>query len=75
MQRASNAVMGAFGLLYVSMLFAVLYIGYRSLVNFAFVFCVGLAFSLVARRTRSIWGVSLAHGLTNIALFIIFPNL
>jgi hypothetical protein len=35
----------------------------------------GAAFALVVRRTRSILGVTLAHGLTNIALFMIFPLL
>jgi len=73
MQRAAGAVMARFGLIYVSLLFAVLHIGYRSLADFAFVFCVGLGFSLVAQRTRSIWGVTLAHGLTNITLFLIYP--
>ena len=75
MQRAAEAVMSRFGLIYVSLLFAVLHIGYRSLADFAFVFCVGLGFSLVTQRTRSIWGVTLAHGLTNVTLFLIYPFL
>ena len=58
MQRASHEVMGAFGLLYVSMLFAVLYIGYRPLIDFAFAFCVELAFSLVTRRTPLLFSLT-----------------
>jgi membrane protease YdiL (CAAX protease family) len=73
LQRASQALLGSLGPLYVSLAFAVLHIGYRSLADFAFVFAAGLLFSQVAGRTRSIWGVTLAHGLTNIALFLIFP--
>lgn len=73
MQRASQALLGNLGLVYVSLAFAVLHIGYRSLADFAFVFAVGLLFSLVAARSRSILGVTLAHGLTNISLFLIFP--
>jgi len=73
LQRASHVLLGNLGVVYVSLAFAVLHIGYRSLPDFAFVFAVGLLFSLVARRSRSIWGVTLAHGLTNISLFLVFP--
>lgn len=75
MQRASFATLGKLGPVYVSMLFAVLHIGYGSLADFVFVFLVGFFFSLVVERTRSLLGVTLAHGLTNIALFLIFPFL
>jgi len=73
MQRAALATIKKLGPLYISLLFAVLHIGYRSLTDFVFVFLVGLFFSLVVGRTRSILGVTLAHGITNIALFLIFP--
>jgi hypothetical protein len=74
MQRAALDTYGTLGgLLYVSLLFAVLHIGYWSIRDFVFVFFVGLGFSLVAKSTNSIFGVTLAHGLTNIALFLIFP--
>jgi CAAX protease family protein len=75
MQRASQDVLSKYGLYYVSLLFAVLHIGYRSFFDFGFVLLVGLAFALITKHTRSIWGVSLAHGLTNIALYIIVPLL
>jgi hypothetical protein len=75
MQRAALVVMGRLSLLYISLLFAVLHIGYRSLADFVFVLFVGLFFSLVVERTRSLIGVTIAHGLTNISLFLIFPFL
>jgi len=75
MQRASQDVLGKYGLYYISLLFAVLHIGYRSFFDFGFVLLVGLAFALIAKHTRSIWGVTLAHGLTNITLYIIVPFL
>jgi hypothetical protein len=75
MQRAAIAVLNRAGLLYVSLLFAALHIGYRSLLDIAFVFCVGLYFSVAVERTRSLFGVTLAHGLTNVALFLVFPFL
>jgi len=73
MQRASVNTLKKYGPLYISVLFAVLHIGYKSWVDLAFVFLVGFAFSIVVERTRSLIGVTLAHGLTNISLFLVFP--
>jgi membrane protease YdiL (CAAX protease family) len=75
MQRAALEAIRKLGILYVSLVFAVLHIGYQSALNLAFVFLVGLFFSLVVARTRSILGVALAHGLTNIMLYLVFPVL
>jgi len=72
-QRTSVQALGRFGLLYTALLFAVLHIGYRSVVDMVFVFGVALLFGWVAERTWSLMGVSLAHGLTNIVLFLIMP--
>lgn len=67
--------MGGWGVLYVSLLFAAMHIGYLSLADLAFVFGVGTLFALVARWTGSILGVTLAHGLTNVTLFLVMPAL
>lgn len=75
MQRASIQALGRFGLLYVALLFAVLHIGYKSVPDIIFVFIVALLFGWVAEATWSLMGVSLAHGITNIVLFIIMPFL
>jgi uncharacterized protein len=75
MQRASLDALGKYGLYYVSLLFAVMHIGYRSVIDFLFVLVVGFVFGLIAKHTRSIWGVTLAHGLTNVVLYIILPFL
>ena len=75
MQRASIVVLNKLSFVYVSLLFAVLHIGYKSITDFVFVFLVGLFFSVVVKRTNSILGVTLAHSLTNITLFLIFPFL
>jgi membrane protease YdiL (CAAX protease family) len=72
-QRASVQALGRFGLLYVALLFAVLHIGYRSVPDVIFVFVVALVFGWVAESTWSLLGISLAHGLTNIVLFLILP--
>jgi hypothetical protein len=57
----------------VSLIFAVLHFGYRSLLDVVFVLVVALFFSVVVSTTRSLIGVTVAHGLTNVALFLIFP--
>jgi membrane protease YdiL (CAAX protease family) len=75
MQRATAGTLGAFSVPYVSALFAVLHVGYKSLVDVLFVFVVAMFFGYVTEKTRSIVGVSLSHGLTNIVLFLVAPFL
>jgi membrane protease YdiL (CAAX protease family) len=75
MQRAAGNVLGRWGMLYVALLFAVLHVGYRSLVDVLFVLGVGLFFGWTVERTRSLVGVTLSHGLTNIVLFLVMPFL
>lgn len=73
MQSTALRVLGRFGLLFVALVFGVLHIGYRSLLDVAFVFAVGLFFGWAVLKTRSIVGVTLAHGLINIVLFLVMP--
>lgn len=74
MQNAFISVMGKWGgLLFVSLIFAVLHFGYRSLWDVGFVFAVSLLFGVLTLISGSILGVTLAHGATNICLFLIFP--
>ena len=76
MQQTSSEALGRIrGIVYVSILFAVLHIGYNSLADIIFVFLVGFAFGLIVLRTGSLLGVTLAHGLTNIVLFLVVPFL
>jgi len=75
MQHAVERVFGGTGVVYVAGVFAVLHLGYRSLADLIFVFLVALYFGYYVRHTHSIFGVTLAHGLTNVSLFIIFPFL
>jgi hypothetical protein len=73
LQRAAIDFLGIWGIGFVAILFAVLHTGYRSLLDVLFVGAVGLFFGWVVHRTRSLLGVTLAHGLTNIILFLIMP--
>lgn len=73
LQTTSTALLGRSGVVYVAALFAALHIGYASITDVVFVFAVGLLFGLLVRRTGSIWGVTLAHALTNATLFLVAP--
>jgi membrane protease YdiL (CAAX protease family) len=73
MQQAAKESLGRFSIPYVSLLFAVLHVGYRSLLDVVFVFAVALFFGYAVEKTESLAGVTLAHGLTNIVLFLVAP--
>lgn len=73
MHYTSTRNLGRYGILYVASIFSVLHLGYKSLQDILFVFCVALFFSFAAIKTKSIVGVTLSHGFTNIGLFLIFP--
>ena len=76
MYRAAVETLGkCYGIIYISFIFAVLHITHRSPVDLIFVFAVALLFSMTVGFFRSLLGVSLAHGLTNIGLYIIWPHL
>lgn len=74
MQRAFIPLFGTVaGVLYVSLIFSVLHFGYKSALDAIFVFWAAVIFSAITLYTGSILGVTLAHGLTNITLFLVFP--
>jgi LysM repeat protein/membrane protease YdiL (CAAX protease family) len=75
MQSAASDALGKSAILYVTVIFAVLHLGYKSAVDVAFVFAVGLMFGLVVAKTRCLLGVTLSHGITNIALYLVVPFL
>ena len=55
------------------MLFAIMHMGFHSVLDVLFVFGVAMFFGWVVKKTGSLLGVTLAHGLTNIMLFLVFP--
>jgi membrane protease YdiL (CAAX protease family) len=64
-------VFGGWGIIYVSYIFAILHIGFLSWIDVVFVFGVALFFGWVVKKTGSLLGVTLSHGITNIILFIV----
>jgi membrane protease YdiL (CAAX protease family) len=75
MQRASLQSLGRIGFIYTAAVFAVLHIGYKSILDVIFVFAVGFLFAHIVQKTNAIWGVTLSHAITNISLFLVFPFL
>lgn len=47
--------------------------GFLSWIDVVFVFVVALFFGWVVKKTGSLFGVTLAHGITNIVLYLIIP--
>jgi LysM repeat protein len=75
MQSACRQTFGKLSILYVAVVFAILHLGYKSVSDVVFVFVVGLLFGWLVARTRSLLGVTLSHGITNIALYLVVPFL
>ncbi len=72
-QRGAVGSLGWWGIVYVSLLFAALHMGFRSWEDVIFVFGVAMFFGWVVKKTGSLFGVALSHGITNILLFLVLP--
>jgi uncharacterized protein len=75
MQQTSEPVLDRTGLVYVSLVFAVLHIGHLSALDVALVFVIAIFFAAIVKRTGSLLGVIIAHGITNSFLYLIGPYL
>jgi uncharacterized protein len=74
MQHASKPL-GSYGWIFVAVVYGVLQIWQGSVLHCIFSFGVGLYFGWIVKKTGSILGVSGAHGLINIGLYLIFPHI
>jgi membrane protease YdiL (CAAX protease family) len=73
LQRVTTTIFGNWGIVYISLLFAILHIGFLSLIDVGFVFLVALFFGWMVKKTGSLFGVILSHGIANVTLFIVAP--
>ncbi len=78
LQRTAVEAFGGWGIIYVSLLFASAHlihyweVGLTGiLIDITFVFIIALFFGWVVKKTGSLFGVTLAHGITNIILYYI----
>ena len=70
----SSAVMGGrAAILYTTVIFTAMHIGFLSVADLVFVFFVGLFFAYVAYRTGTLLGVIGCHTVLNIMLFMVAP--
>jgi len=73
MQYHATRTMGFAGIVLISALFGVLHIGNLTILDVLLAGSIGFIFSLVVRKTGSLYGVSISHGIINITLFLIAP--
>lgn len=73
MQYHAVKMMGWWGILFITTIFAVMHIGNLSYWDVLLAFALGGLYALVVRKTGSIYGVTLSHGLVNVILFLIGP--
>jgi membrane protease YdiL (CAAX protease family) len=74
LQHTFTEAMGARGIFTVSVIFGILHLG-NSWFDCLFAGMVGVMFALVVKKTGSIYGVTISHGLINIVLFLVMPYL
>lgn len=72
-KNAENVFGAATGLLYTALLFTTLHIGWNSFYDLIFVFSVALFYGYAFLKTKSIFGITLSHGISNTFLFLIVP--
>ena len=75
LQHHAERLAGFRGIVLISALFGILHITNLVFWDAVLAGGVGLMFALVVRKTGSLWGVSMAHGVVNITLFLIAPHL
>ena len=81
MQKSAIDAMGTWGIIYISLVFAALHLGWVlspdagpiAWLDIAFVFVVASVFGLIVKKSGSLLGVALVHGMTNVTLFILAP--
>ena len=61
------------GLVYVTVVFAILNAGFLSLPDLALVFVFGLVAGIVVLVTRCVWGAVFAHTIANVLLYLVLP--
>ena len=74
-KNVENVFGCVFGLIYTSLIFTAMHIGWNSFLDLIFVFCVAMFYGYTFQKTRSLLGITLSHGISNTFLFLIVPFL
>jgi uncharacterized protein len=73
-QRNAAKIVGAFpAILFTTFLFAIMHMGWKSWMDILFVFSVGFFYGVFYNKTKSLFGITISHGVTNTVLFSIAP--
>lgn len=72
-RNAENALGNIYGVVYPSILFMVFHIGWYSSLDVLFVFGVSMFYGYIFQKTRSLFGITLSHGICNSVLYLIMP--
>jgi membrane protease YdiL (CAAX protease family) len=75
MQTSAEKSLGKWGWLFIAVLFAVMHTGYLSLADISLVLVAGIFFGWAVKKSGSLLGVTLSHGIANIVLYLVFPFL
>jgi membrane protease YdiL (CAAX protease family) len=75
LQHAAVKAFGWWGVIYVSFLFAIVHWIHNSVLDIIFVFAVAAYFGWVVKKTGTLAGVILSHGIANSVLFLLMPVL
>lgn len=74
LQNNAIKLIGAgWGLLYTSLVFCTMHIGWIYFADLVFVFSVALFYGFCLIKTKSIIGITMAHGISNSMLFLVMP--
>ena len=74
LQKKATELLGVWqGMLFISVLFAILHTGNLSFADVTLVFSIGGLYSLVVQKTKTIIGVTFSHTIVNVFLFLILP--
>ncbi len=73
LQCSAMEAFAGWGIVYISLLFAILHMGFLLWLDVVFVFIVALFFGWVVQKTGSLVGVILSHGITNVVLYFLAP--
>jgi len=75
LQRSAVPIFGVWGMVYASLLFAIVHWIHGSVLDILFVFVAAMYLAWAVNKTGSLLGVTLAHGIANIVLFLVAPAL
>jgi len=72
-QNTMKLIGPAWGLLYTSLIFTTMHIGWIYFADLVFVFSVAMFYGFCLIKTKSIVGITMAHGISNSMLFLVMP--